>query len=320
MSRFTSGFSAKLDAYLEYYEARGYKEASHIGYLLKFDRHCAEHFPEQDTLTPETVHHWLDGIKTTANAFAYYATVIRQFGIYLCAIDETAYVLPEKFAPNQGGFTPYIFTDDELAALFRAIDALPPFKDEPHLNEIVPVMFRLIYTCGLRPNEGRELLTENIDLKAGNILITSTKRNKERLIVMSDDMRRYTRKYETRRTIIGKGNPYFFPAADGGAFTNSQIYKAFNKAWVQASCSKHNPVHRRVRIYDLRHRFASACLNRWLDNGEDLNNMLPYLRAYMGHAKLSETAYYIHILPENLVKTNAINWDVFNSMMPEVDE
>jgi len=319
MSRFTSGFSAKLEAYLEYYVARGYKESSPIRYLLKFDRHCAEHFPVQDVLTPEIVHHWLDSIKTTANSFAYHATAIRQFGIYLCAVDETAYVIPEKFAPNQSEFNPYIFTDEELAGLFRAIDALPPFKDEPYLNEVSPVMFRLIYTCGLRPNEGRELLTENIDLKTGNILITGTKRNKERLIVMSDDMARYARKYETRRALISGGNPYFFPATGCGAFTNEQIYRAFNKAWVQTSCSKHNPVHRRVRVYDLRHRFASACLNRWLDNGENLNNMLPYLRTYMGHGSLSETAYYIHILPENLVNSSAINWDVFNAMMPEVD-
>jgi hypothetical protein len=47
--------------------------------------------------------------------------------------------------------------------------------------------------------------------------------------------------------------------------------------------------------------------------------MLPYLRAYMGHDSLSETAYYIHILPENLVKTTAIDWDAFNSMLPEVN-
>jgi len=319
MSRFTSGFSAKLDAYLEYRAARGYKEASHIGYLLKFDKYCAEHCPEQDTLTPEAVHDWLDNAKTTANAFAYNATAIRQLGIYLCAVDETAYVLPDKFAPNQSEFNPYIFTDAELAALFGAVDTLPRFMDEPYLHEIAPVMFRLIYTCGLRPNEGRELLAENIDLKTGNILVTHTKRNKERIIVMSDDMRQYANRYETRRAIIGGVNPYFFPASNGGAFTNEQIYKAFNKAWVRASCSKNNPVHRRVRVYDLRHRFASACLNRWLDNGENLNSMLPYLRTYMGHEKLSETAYYIHILPENLVKTGAINWDVFNSMMPEVD-
>lgn len=46
--------------------------------------------------------------------------------------------------------------------------------------------------------------------------------------------------------------------------------------------------------------------------------MLPYLRAYMGHDRLDETAYYIHILPENLVKSSAIDWDAFNRMFPEV--
>ena len=64
----------------------------------------------------------------------------------------------------------------------------------------------------------------------------------------------------------------------------------------------------KIRVYSLRHQFASACLNRWLDNGENLMAMLPFLREYMGHKNLSETAYYIHILPENLIKSPAIDW------------
>jgi hypothetical protein len=40
----------------------------------------------------------------------------------------------------------------------------------------------------------------------------------------------------------------------------------------------------------------------------------------MGHGKLSETAYYIHILPENLVKTSAIDWDAFNAMFPAAEQ
>ena len=75
-----------------------------------------------------------------------------------------------------------------------------------------------------------------------------------------------------------------------------------------------------MRVYDLRHRFASARLNLWLDNGENLMAMLPFLRAYMGHKDLSETAYYVHILPENIVKTSAIDWEKFNAMFPEVEE
>ncbi|MDR1247359.1 MAG: hypothetical protein LBK57_10100 [Clostridiales Family XIII bacterium] len=63
---------------------------------------------------------------------------------------------------------------------------------------------------------------------------------------------------------------------------------------------------------------ASACLNNWLDEGKDLMAMLPYLRAYMGHGSLNETAYYIHILPENLMKSSAVDWNKFNAMFPEV--
>ena len=56
---------------------------------------------------------------------------------------------------------------------------------------------------------------------------------------------------------------------------------------------------------------------RWLDEGKDLYNMLPYLRTYMGHSSLSQTAYYIHILPENLMKSRKIDWDKLNDIIPE---
>ena len=65
-----------------------------------------------------------------------------------------------------------------MAALFAATDKLKPTESEPYLNEIAPVLFRLDYTCGLRLNEGREMLTENVNLDTGEILITHTKRNK----------------------------------------------------------------------------------------------------------------------------------------------
>lgn len=73
---------------------------------------------------------------------------------------------------------PYIFTDDELIRLFAAIDRISPSAAQPYKQEVLPVMFRLIYTCGLRPAEARTLKTENIYLDSGEVLITGTKRNK----------------------------------------------------------------------------------------------------------------------------------------------
>ena len=136
------------------------------------------------------------------------------------------------------------------------------------------------------------MLTENVDLDTGKILITHTKRNKERFVVMSDVMLAFSREYNMRREIFGRNNPSFFPSNCGGPLTNEKVYAAFNKAWGIARRTLECPMLTSVRVYSLRHRFASACLNRWLDDGENLMAMLPYLRAYMGHAELSETAYY----------------------------
>jgi integrase len=318
MNRFSSAFAPKLEAMLEYRAARGYKEKSYLHSLNKFDKFCFINFPNIDGLTNEIVHAWLDSEVSEESSLAAPATVIRQLGKYLAAVGENAYILPERFTPKKSKFTPHIFTDKELSLVFSEIDKLKPNKKEPFLSEISPVLFRLIYTCGLRPNEGRELKRENVNFDTGELLITNTKHAKERIVVMSDDMLKMCRAYDIARNVFGGNSIYFFPANDGGTFTSTQIANIFTKAWTRAVCSAENPVPRSIRVYDLRHRFASACLNRWLDEGRDLMVMLPYLRAYMGHNTLSETAYYIHLLPENLVKTSAIDWAAFNSLLPEV--
>ena len=277
MSRFTSVFAHKIDAMLAYRTACGFKEETPLLNLLQFDRFCAEHYPEADKLTPEIVWGWLGEETSGSRSFASRSRTIRQFGLYLNAVHEDAYVLPEKLRANIPGFIPHNFTDDELAALFTEIDRLPANPNEPFLTEIAPVLFRLTYTCGLRPNESREVLTESVSLDTGEIVITNTKRDKDRVVVMSDDMLEMCRRYNTRRAIFGGGSPYFFLAKDGVAFTSAKILAAFNRAWTAAVCSPQNPVPPSVRVYDLRHRFASTCLNRWLDEGRDMFSMLPYL-------------------------------------------
>jgi len=236
----------------------------------------------------------------------------------MSAIGKESYVLPTKTVRslNAARFEPYIFTDAELNAIFRAVDTAPATKAEPFLNEILPVLFRLIYTCGLRPNEGRELRRDNVNLKTGEILITDTKGKKDRLVVMSADMLRLCRAYDGRRTIFTKDNRFFFPSWSGGALSNRQITVHFRDCWMRAF--PETPSLPSVRVYDLRHRFASAALNRWLDGGQDLYVKLPYLRAYMGHTHLNETLYYVHLLPENLLKSPGIDWEAFDGIMPEV--
>ncbi len=50
------------------------------------------------------------------------AAFIRGFGTYLKSVGKNAYILPDKFTAGGTVFVPYLFGDDELAALFREID------------------------------------------------------------------------------------------------------------------------------------------------------------------------------------------------------
>lgn len=321
MSKFISCFASDIDAMLLYREALGFSRNSYQSALQNFDRYAAASYPETGLLTREIAAGWINGfIEKSSSGITTKATAIRSFGKYLSAVGKTAYILPEGYVSQPAIFTPYLFTDDELARLFHAADRLPKMSADPLSSKIPPVLFRLIYTCGLRPNEGRELRRENVNFKTGEVFITKTKRKKERIVVMSDDMLRLCKKYDAVRGILKIDSGYFFPRRDGAEHTALQIERIFKKCWSQANPAISPDKLPNVRVYDLRHRFASAVLNRWLDEKQNLYNKLPYLRAYMGHDRLSETAYYIHILPENIMKSAGIDWEALEAMIPGAEE
>jgi integrase len=317
MSKFISGLAPALNSLLDYREALGFSRDSYMSNLTNFDYYCAEYYSNENTVSKDMALGWLrrEMEKTRSNINAK-ATAVRMIGKYLTATGRESYILPDGIVTQKTEPTPYIFTDSELVALFNATDSL--WEHGSHDALIAPVLFRLIYTCGLRPNEGRELECANVNLDTGEILITRTKRKKERLVVMSCDMLTLCKKYNERRKDFGGGSAFFFPSHDGAVYSEQRLDRLFKKCWAMANPSVSPDELPSIRMYDLRHRFASAALNRWLDEKRDLYTMLPYLRAYMGHKHMSETAYYIHILPENLLKSASIDWAALESLVPEV--
>ena len=317
MSKFFSELAPALDAMLDYREALGFSRTSHMPSLINFDFYCAKYYPGNDSITKEMVLNWINReLDKPQSNISSKASAVRVFGKYLAAIGKEAYILPSGYVSRKTISKPHIFNDSELSALFAAADNL-------HSNEndaiIAPVLFRMIYTCGLRPNEGRELERDNINLSNGELFITKTKRKKERIVVMSDDMLSMCIKYNEIQKTRGIDSIFFFPDQDGNAYPEQKLDRLFKRCWSLANPSISTSNLPNVRTYDLRHRFASAILNRWLDEGRDLYVMLPYLREYMGHLNMSETAHYIHILPENLVKSSGIDWSSFEAIVPEVD-
>lgn len=69
-------------------------------------------------------------------------------------------------------YLPHAFTEEELIRFFHECDSIPVInsRKETIIRKMsVPVFFRLLYSSGIRTNEARLLLRENVDLRRGNI-------------------------------------------------------------------------------------------------------------------------------------------------------
>lgn len=321
MITYSSTFAPEMRSMFEFRSSIGLSIHPYDTTLARFDKFCLENYPDAKTLTHDIVQGWLtsESLRNTKNIWNSIVE-IRYFGKYLNAIGKEAYIAPCSNFPKKPSFAPYLFTDAELAALFHASDTMSRGRHNSLQHAFVSVYYRLIYTCGLRPNEGRKLLRDNVNLQNGEIFITETKKHKERIVVMSDDMLCLCQKYASVLDYLAPRSKYFFPNPEGKPYSNDTYGLIFKNCWARANSGV--PVSKlpRVRIYDLRHRFASAILCKWVNDGKDLFAMVPYLRNYMGHANLDSTLYYVHLLPENLLRASGVNWEKLSAVLPEVGE
>ena len=92
--------------------------------------------------------------------------------------------------------------------------------------------------------------------------------------------------------------PAFFVSTRGTRLSSSGLYYGFEQACAAAGVNAHAA--KPLRPHDLRHRFAVARLAEWHRQKVDVQAMLPLLATYLGHARYSDTAYYITATPELL--------------------
>jgi len=315
----TSGLADDMRSMIQFKVAMGYSEKTYTHHCKTLDRFCNDNYPDTTELTEDIALGWLQVHQGEVKVLHHRASFIRTLSKYIKSTERNAYVLPNKFIPPQKPYTPYILSDKELTVLFSVVDEYPNnYRLDMLQPALFSTLFRLIYTCGLRPGEGRNLLCKNVNLSTGEVLITATKNHKERVVVMSGDMNELAKRYLRLRNNVHPDSPYFFPSKKGVPYSIKMLCWHFRNFIAMANPDMGKKMLPSIRIYDLRHRFATTVMLKWIDERSDLYSMLPYLSTYMGHAKLSQTAYYIHLLPENLKNSQGIDWKAMGELIPEV--
>lgn len=295
-TNFSSKFACRLVKFLEQKQALGYLYNGSISDLRIFDRMCAEHFPDENELTADICNAWATRRNSESNrTINRRLPFIREFARYLIRTGETAYVLPYGKIKEGQRYIPHIFSHNEISLIWRAFDNVSPSPSYPATHIIMPALIRLLYCCGLRPSEALKLKVEDADLDKGILFIAESKGHKDRIVVLADDVLEMCRDFNEKMNNHTPNRTFFFAKNSGDCcnykWLNALFRRTIDKLNIESGIGKF------LRLYDLRHTFATHRLYQWMRDGKDLYTMLPYLSAYMGHAELTETFYYIHLAP-----------------------
>lgn len=290
---FHSVFAEDLQGFIQERRAIGYQYHKAAQVLHSFDAFAYQFFANSSVLSRDIIVEWMHTFENNAIVTQQMKlSLLRGFANYLLRLGKSAYVYPKAtHSIERYSYIPYIFSEKEMQAIFAASDQWPIVSTTPNRHIMLPVLIRLLYSCGLRISEALHLKTEDVDVNKGTLWIRKTKFNKERFIPMSENMRKRCEEY-TQHVFDKFPTEFYFPSPFGGYYDHKTVYDYFRKILWDAGISHTG---KGPRLQDVRHTFAVHCLKKWVINGKDITACLPYLSAYLGHEDLRGTQHYLRL-------------------------
>ena len=221
---------------------------------------------------------------------------LRQFTVYLQNLGYDVFIPPKCRKSGHDEYIPYIFTHEEIKRLLQTVDFIQPHpRSNKHAS--YPLLFRLLYCCGLRISEALKLKISDVDLNNGVLFIRESKFGKDRIIPMSAPL---TDIFDRYHALFNKNNiseNYCFRNRNGTSLTYDNVYKVYRKLLWKAGIS-HGGKGKGPRLHDLRHAFCVHSLAKQVKAGVDLYVALPILSTYVGHSSVAATQRYVRLTAE----------------------
>ena len=194
--------------------------------------------------------------------------------------------------PRLGRPLPKILSEDQVAALLNAararLEAKPASPRAGAGAARLLALVELLYATGLRVSELVELPLENV-VEGRKCLLVRGKGGKERIVPVGQPAEAALAQYMPLRELhIGKSgrSKWLFPSR-GGHLTRHRFAQILKQLAIEAGLPPE-----KVSPHVLRHAFASHLLA----NGADLRAV----QKMLGHADISTTQIYTHILDDRL--------------------
>jgi integrase len=200
--------------------------------------------------------------------------------------------------PAHRRLAPHIYTPHEIGTLLAAADRLAPV--ESLRPRAFATLFALLACTGLRVSEALALTCGDVDLAAGVLHIIATKFRKARDVPLHPSTTRALQRFAATRDRHDRarsGASAFFVLDAGTAMTYGRTRTAFAAIRRAVGWTRGGGTGRVPRIHDLRHSFVCARVLRWHRARIDVHAVMPALSTYLGHAKVSDTYWYLTGIP-----------------------
>jgi len=262
-----------------------------------FDHFTAANGANAIGLTKELAEKWVEKRPNESDITRYKrVSDIRNFSIYLNHLGYKSYIPRQMKSCRRTTFIPYIFSHEELKSFFTASDTIDVYGTST-MKYILPIVFRMIYGCGLRANEALYLKCADVYLNEKYIIIREPKNDHDRILPISDSLANICSLYQKRYLKKYSKEDYFFAQKNMKKYTSDALYRWFRKILWKAGIS-HGGKGIGPRVHDFRHTFSIHSLISMSQSGLDLYYSLPILSKYLGHQSLEATDKYVRLTSE----------------------
>jgi len=293
----TGIFAGVAEDFIKYKRSAGFRYENEPKCLSRFCRFSKEQEISEIKITRSLAENWIAPREDEAlRSRSHRITCIRQFAIYLVSLGYDAYIVPEQKGLNHHSFVPYIFTHDQICSVIKAVDETEPREVARNMHLALPVIFRILYGCGLRVSEVVGLQYKDVNLNAGILTIREAKTDRDRLIPLSRSVHADCISYADK-IWWEKDSDYFFLAPDRTMISPMTIYQRYRR-YLEVAGISHGGKGQGPRLHDIRHTFAVHVLQKWISQEADLTAMIPMLSTYMGHNTVRSTARYLRLTAE----------------------
>ncbi len=305
MSKYVKSFSYGIYAgliaqYVEYKRSLGFKMEDIEERLRRFDQLATQRHETTIGITKSLSDAWSEPFPMESNCSRYSRiSILRGFSAYLQLLGYKSCI--PKLPRYRSTFTPYIFTRQEMSAIFRECDRLQLHRHYMYSAKCaMPTLIRLLYGTGVRIGEALNLKHEDVNLTDGYLVLHECKNGQERIVSLSLSLREVCKDYLAYKESVGliiEPNKPFFTAPDGTPCKSCTIYELFRMV-LQRAGIPHGGRGKGARLHDLRHTFCVNALVQMSETGQDLYHSMPVLMTYIGHQSLEATNRYVRLTEE----------------------